>query len=545
MQNACQTSAAGKTSSFTDRISHFARIGLSRRVAALLLGTVFLTGCTRQKEVNMFEGATANDALTELSKKIGHPVRALKVQITPLAFSVQVQDPAQPRHVDEYRLEHIYGMNDRLHHVSVTGPTAVQLNLINENLEENLFDLADVNIAGLASAAQEAVGRASLEDTGAVKEINIQRHLFLIPSARSGDVEWDISVKSDREYANAYADAKGHLTRMNLDGTTRAKNLNLFTDMKELKNVTDMMRSAFGSSRAIKLLHFEKNYLWFDGRIPQNPKKLAGFTVNLNGVLNRGDATPGITGAPPADAMFFAVDDVDWSQVPAILKEAQAKLEIPGGSIYKVSVGTSTFDGDVQPVRWTVEVRDGNGENGEVDFDAKGAASSVRLPKDRRPPVNMFAQDGAKQAIADIRKKFGPHAKLMELRFDDKRAILITRNPKETERLRDYIYDQDHFADFPGSDHTPFYRGFGDDWLFDLDEAEPAFLPKMDALEKQTLERLKLSNGKIERITISRQKNMQLGNQKVLIEIRATGDHDKSGWVNYDLQGNVASVMMP
>jgi hypothetical protein len=496
----------------------------------------------------MFKGSTAQEALTELNARIGHPVRALKVQITPLSLSIQAQDPAKPDHVDEYQFEHIYAFHNRYHETRLTGPTAVQLDLINNNLAENLFDLADVNIAGISSIAAEAVKHCALQDGGAVTEINIQRQLFLLPKAHNSDVQWDISVKTDREYANAYADAKGKLTRLNLDGTNRAKNLDLFADAKELQNVVAMVRNVFGTSRGITQLHLEKNYLWFSAREPARPSKLGDYTANLNGVLLRGDSLSNLARKPFENDMFFAVDDANWSGVPDLLKQAQEKLQIAGGSIYKVSLNKTTITGDPIPLTWDIEVLDASSdhdEGGEVEFDAKGTVTRTRLPKSRRGAVNLFEPEALGQAVAEIAKKFASRAQFMEMMIEEHRIILVARNPKDNSRLRDFIYDEDHFSDFPGSDRTPFYRDFQDDWLFELDQTGSALLPRLAALEKATLDRLKLSNGKIERVTISKQKNIQHDNTKVLIEIRALGDSDKGGWVNYDLAGKTVSVMTP
>ena len=75
-----------------------------KAVSALLLAaTLSLTGCGDGTRVNMFEGTTAEQAMTELSRKIGHPARAFNVDITPLSLAVRVQDPAKPSHIDRRR----------------------------------------------------------------------------------------------------------------------------------------------------------------------------------------------------------------------------------------------------------------------------------------------------------------------------------------------------------------------------------------------------------------------------------------------------------
>ncbi|MFZ0943356.1 MAG: hypothetical protein WB930_01840 [Syntrophobacteraceae bacterium] len=518
----------------------------------LLANMVLLTGCGGDvtlgdvKQVNLFEGTAAQDAMTELSKRIGHPARALNADITPLSLTVRVQDPAQPSHIDEYSLEHEYWSYSYYHYhrVNLSGPKPVQLTLINENLEENLFDLSEVNIAGVAETSQSAVNRTALEG-GAVASIHIERHLFLIPSAHCGDVEWEIHVKSDREYANAYADAKGRINRLNLDGTNRAKNLNLFADVKELQNIIGMMREVFGSTPGILKLHLNRNFLGFDARDPQKPKRLMSFTANLNGVLMGLDAFNGGPGAPQLpDDRFFAVDDVDWSCIPEIIKQAQLKLEIPKGRLYMVTLEKPVFGGSAQPLRWTVEIRDDEGENGEVEFDPRGAVMQVKLPKSRQVHLSMFEPDGAAKAILGIEKTFGPHAKLIELCFYEHRAMITAPNPNQPGHLRDFLYDEDHFADLPAMDMTPFYRGLKPESFFDLDEIEAALPPMLAQLEKTTLERLKITGGKIERITIAKHQKMQPVNPNVTIEIRAQSA-DKNGWVTFDMQGKVVSAMTP
>jgi len=57
-----------------------------------------------------------------------------------------------------------------------------------------------------------------------------------MPSAHCGDVEWEIQVKSDREYASAYATPKGRVNRLNLDEQPREE-LNLFADVKETQHI--------------------------------------------------------------------------------------------------------------------------------------------------------------------------------------------------------------------------------------------------------------------------------------------------------------------
>ena len=512
----------------------------------LLMAALLVTGCSRQEHVNMFEASTAQEALTELSKKFALPAKVLNIDLTPLSFTVRVQDPAQPSHVDEFTLEHSYLLQDRYHHISVSGPTPVQLNLINDKLEENLFNLADVNIPGTAATAKAAIERAALQDPARIDKVRIQRHLYLIPVATCGEVEWDMEVKSDREYATATANAKGQIIHMNLDGTNRAKNLNLYADSKELLGIVQVMREKLGTAPGILMLHLNRNFINFDARDLQRPKRLMNFNANLNGVLMAMDAFNGGPGATPLpDSRFFGVDDVDWSRVPDMVKQSQARLAIPNARLNSMNLRKPTLEGTAQPLRWVLDWRDGEGEDGEVEFDGKGEVTDVKLPKSRRVAVNACEPDGARQLMAGIKPTFGPHAKLIELGFSGSRVSIVARNPKTPAKVRDWMFEDDHFLDFPGMDQTPFYRALTDASFFDLDEIAAALPPKLAELEKAAIDRLKMPGGKVEKVTVTCQPKMQPPTAKVTVQIDVKGGDDKSGWVSYDLNGNVVHVMTP
>ena len=57
--------------------------------------------------------------------------------------------------------------------------------------------------------------------------------------------------------------------------------------------------------------------------------------------------------------------------------------------------------------------------------------------------------------------------------------------------------------------------------------------------------RLGIANGAIERITISKDKMFHPANDKVLMEIRASGDGKDSDWVTYDLAGAIPKLDAP
>src|SRR5690348_18410594 len=111
-----------------------------RRLLPWLAGAVLLALCGPAGAASLFDDAHAiADAVARIRAAIGGPVRALSVAIDGDAVTIRAQDPRDHRHVDEWRLaqRHLaYLQWDKL-----SGPNPVEPDLINPDLEANLFDL--------------------------------------------------------------------------------------------------------------------------------------------------------------------------------------------------------------------------------------------------------------------------------------------------------------------------------------------------------------------------------------------------------------------
>ncbi|HYA41038.1 MAG TPA: hypothetical protein VEF34_07025 [Syntrophobacteraceae bacterium] len=375
----------------------------------LLAAALLLYGCGEGMQVkvmfgdgtraNMFKGNTAQKAMSDLCEKIRHPAKALDVHITPVSLSLHVQDPAKPSHIDEYKVAHGYALRNRIHLIAITGPAPYQPGLLNGNLDQNLFDLGNLNLAGIAETAKSAVDLAGLEEGGAVAAIDIRRHVCSPLGGRPhvsamgktscGEIRWDIQVKSDREYASAYADANGRIDYLNLDGTNRAQNLNLHADVKELQDVVGKMREVFGNTPGILKLTLGLKSIDIDARDPLKPKRLMNYSADLNGVWMGFEAS---SIGRPSNEQFFALDDVDWALVPSMLNQASAKVRMPKDAIWLVTLNkpdamSPAFMREPNPqyhtleLRWTVDLRDKDGERAQVQFDPGGALIKVKLPE--------------------------------------------------------------------------------------------------------------------------------------------------------------------
>ena len=78
--------------------------------------------------------------------------------------------------------------------------------------------------------------------------------------------------------------------------------------------------------------------------------------------------------------------------------------------------------------------------------------------------------------------------------------------------------------------------------LFTVAELDPV-LPILGDLEKKTLEHLRVSEGRLERVTFFRHSVFYPNNRKMLAEIRVENSKGESGRVVYDLKGTVIDVV--
>jgi hypothetical protein len=149
------------------------------------------------KTVNLYEGTAMQEAAAKFKEKIGGKVRALSLTTYGPSYSggfavLQAQDPKKPENVDSY--EYKGG--------TVTGPTPVSM-MGGGRLEDNLFDLDEVNFAAAPALAKEALSRLNIEG-GEVHIMVIRRNLPF-----SKDIRWHVSVEGPRRKGFADADKNG------------------------------------------------------------------------------------------------------------------------------------------------------------------------------------------------------------------------------------------------------------------------------------------------------------------------------------------------
>ena len=489
---------------------------------------------------SLFEGNGAAEAVTKLATRLKTPVRVYEIEITAKSIVLEVQDPAAPTHINEYLYVGRSGAE------TISGPTPVKLSLINPRLEENLFDLTEVNFAAVPETIAEALRRAKVEG-GAIEEITIRRQVLLNDS---GPVQWEMSVRSPRESALAYADAKGKIRRLDLSQTTRAQTMDLTQGGEMLAEAVAQIREQFGTGPVFKSFSISTKSLGFKTRDPKNPAGEVGHYWDINGISKSTDIIPAHIrrkiGEGVRDEMLFRIEDVDWARLPSLRPIALEQAAVPGGRIASIDVDRPSTQGDAKPVRWKLAVRAGVlGESTVVEFDAKTGVPKRSGPTQTgQTALNYVEPETARRALAALGRELNRASGFVEVLLHRERASATVTMTEKPDLIRQFFYTEaDGLTPFGmGMPGNPFHPGFNKSWLFAFADLEPA-LPLLPQLQRKTLERLRLDEATVQRVTFFRHSPFYPQNRKVLVEIRVANPKGEEGRVVYDLQGAVVDTV--
>lgn len=317
---------------------------------------------------NFLEGGAASEAARAVREKIGKPFKVTQIIITSNEFTLQAQDPNNPRNLDEY--QYVGGF--------VAGPKPVQLNAMNDNLEQSAFPFDEINFAAVPTIVRESVAKAGIEN-GRVTQMLFQRGFALTDSGAGalGTPRWLIEIKGARETVTATADPKGNLIGVDLSRTSQAADYSVFKN-GELQKAQDAFKNAFGANVKAESVTIYDKYVVISTPNAENAKKINRYKFDVNG-LSRGDFLP--SNARPGNFYEnFSLAEVDLSNAASFVEKAKTRLNLPNAKLDFISVERRRMIPDtVFKTIWRVRLKSGANE-GSVEYDAGGA--EIRVSKD-------------------------------------------------------------------------------------------------------------------------------------------------------------------
>jgi hypothetical protein len=486
----------------------------------------------------------------------GH-LRALQIEIEPDAVTIQLQDPQDPRHVNEWKFARI---DLRLFQYDrVSGPQPVELNLINPDLEANLFNLDDVDFAASDKLMKAAIARAALEDPARVFGMEIKRQVIILPRPSSGPVLWRLDIGSGRETAQIIADAGGRIIGWNLDGTNRAKNLDILQQLALTADAARDFKAALGSDRVLLKVDVNSRDIGFDTNLPEAEAGAdrhstihhdKDFVWNLNGLRRTlaGSVHVDVPGMQFSHAPF-GIDEADWGLLPKLPAKARDALGMPQGRVSDITLSKPTQGVGTPILLWKIEVTDRNGEKGMVLADTAGALKQVLLPESRRKPINWLDPSAIVDGFARIQQEFGNGAKFAELSFSKDKVSIIAQDPRQPGQVSNFFLTDKGFDRFGGA-FAAFAMMHAQDRPFAIGDLASLTAAKIAELEGRTMAQMHLANIQVTDVTIGRA-NMDPSPQgNVVVEIRAlvppfNAPMPPGGRVVYELDGRVIKAYLP
>ncbi len=524
----------------------------------MLAGAALLAAAGLANAATLFDDDKAiEQAVGAIKEKLGGgKVRALKLAITPDEVTLQAQDPKDPRHVDEWRFVRQKSFFQRQ---STSGPQPVQLDLINKDLDANLFDLDEIQFAVSAKLIEAALGRAALEDAAQVSGMEIERQLYILPRPSSGPVHWTLHVRSGRESAQIIADARGTIIGQDLSGTNWAKNLDIFKQPELAIDAARDFRAALGADRIVLKATFYASSIDFETNLPEDPAAAnsrsrmhndKSITWSLNGLRQALAGRTHMEGMPGMEPdLPFSIDEVDWTVVPKLAAAARESLAMPQGRVTDIKLSKSAERVAAPVLLWVVEVSDKNGDKGSIFADTAGAVKQVLLPESRRKPSDWFDPATIVDAFARIGQEFGAGAKIAEILFYDDKVKIAAQDPRQPGQLTDVFLTDKGFNRFGGGIFAMAF-GLAKSRPFTIAELAPLTAERIADLEAKTLARINLPKAQITNITIGRGNMDPSPKGNVTIEIRAlvppfNAPIPPGGRVVYELDGTVIKSYLP
>ncbi len=525
-------------------LGNMARI--TGRTALLLTCAVMLSAWRIGPPGNFLQDQNdVKRGLDVLREKLGPKARIFSAEISAERITVLAQDPSNHRRIEAWRLEK--ELYQGISWESVSGPEHAVPSLINPDIEANLFDLAEVNLEAADKLKKAAIERADLDDPAKVSAIVIRRRVFIIPPA-SGAVEWHVSVSTDWESAEIYANADGTIRSAELRNTHKAQRFDLFKRPELAIDPAKAFRAQLGTGNVLLQIGLDKRGVGFSTNLRDERgtgirmvgKDFANYAhyswnpYNLcGGCVEQQPSHPTYIGEmTPNPSAPFSINDMDLTIVPKLISAAKEKLGMPEGEITEIELSNPIDAISGAKLSWKVEVKDKNREMGAIRADLSGSVQQVRLPESRATPPDWLGPDAVVSALSRTAKDYGPNRKLTSIDFSDTRMTLVCEDPQHAGELVEMALRNDGFS---RSIAPPFPIQPKPFTIEDLKALTPQ---KIAAFKAQALALIKEPDWPITDIGIQRSDWSRKG--AITIEIRAFHPRTHNwGRVVFELDGTV------
>ena len=507
-------------------------------------------GAARAADATMFDEGRAQNAFVAIQDKVGHNLRVLTLRITPDELSVGIPNDDKPGEVETWRVSH----------KGLAGALGVDLPVSEGSSRASLpgggaiaESVIDIDAAGLAivpKLAADALARARFQQPGHATEMELMRlPKFLGPAAR--DPYWQVHVEAPEEEADISFKLTGEIKTADLRRTKRADHLDLLAGGPDFDELVQNIRNQIKNEWAFHYIEIEKTDIAFDVHLisVKNPR-ITRFTATLSDIQTNNLSMPHMVfpGAPADDP--FSLADVDLSLMTKLEAAAKQQLAIADGAVQRVIVSKPHRERD-SAVEWEVQVRSASAplftlpnappvEEGSVTFDAKGNVLHAKYPPGHGPQTNLFDPAALQKAIDKIAERLGPHARVTELRIDADSINITAQDPKDPKKFASFAYSDGDVA--RASDAQQMMAnafGAGPDWLWDLASLEPSVVQSLAALESQAIAQSGAADGKIDGISITKDKMFYPANDLTLIEIRAAAPGKDPQEMIFDFAGSI------
>lgn len=521
------------------------------RFVAMLPRAVVLVGCmlllTAWKlgpPVSFFDekGGIAR-AVDTLRARSGFE-RILSIDAVGTAVSIEAQEPFNNRRVGRWTLSkesmELFGWE--IHWEELNGPEPVKLNLVDPDAEATLFDLTAVDLAAADGLMKEALARAALEDQAEVKSIEIRRQHFRVPAALSGGIRWSVAVRSDRETAVVFADAKGRVAGLDLTHTNRGRAFDLLAALDRLPEAAGAFAEGVGTGPVLVEARITSRGVSFKSNLEEKNPDFIGreqrqtFDWGVSGLTRGTGATGGLfwEGSP------FAVTETDWSLAPSLVRKARSALDMPDAAVDTIELTKPKSQPGTPQLEWRITLLD-DGEKAVARFDAKGEPLWIKLPESRGRPFDGRDPAAWPAVLSQIEASFGTESILVELVLHDRHISIAVDDPQNPKEPSQFLLDENGI------------RRFGTASLFEM--PNPRFsvsdLKALDAaqmrkLQEATAQRLGLTVANITTIVIEKSSLDPSSQGNVTVEIRAEeAPFQRSGRVNWEIDGREIKAYLP